>query len=61
MWCVANEKGKKVKFDGIALLDGKIMREIEEEGYKYLGIFEMDVIREKEMKERFAREYERRL
>ena len=31
------KRGKKVRFDGITLLDGQIMREIEEEGYKYLG------------------------
>ena len=31
------KRGKKVRFDGITLLDGRIMREIEEEVYKYLG------------------------
>ena len=31
------KRGKIVRFDGITLLDGQIMREIEEEGYKYLG------------------------
>ena len=43
------------------LLDGQIIRKIEEEGYKYLGILEVDMMREKEMKKRFAREYKRRL
>ena len=38
-----------------------IMRDIEEEGYKYLGILEVDMMREKEMKKRFVREYKRRL
>ena len=37
------------------------MRESEEEGYKYLGILEVDMMREKEMKKRFVREYKRRL
>ena len=55
------KKAKKVRFDGIALLDGRTMRENEEEGYKYFGILKVDVIREKEMKERFARQYKRRL
>ena len=44
------KRGKKVRFDGITLFDGKIMREIEEEGYKYLGILEVDMMTEKEMK-----------
>lgn len=55
------KRGKKVRFDGITLLDGQIMRKIEEEGYKYLGILEVDMMREKEMKKRFVREYKRRL
>ena len=52
------KRGKKVRFDGITLLDGPIIRE---EGYKNLGILEVDMMREKEMKKRFAREYKRRL
>ena len=44
------KRGKKVRFDGITLFEGQIMREIEEEGYKYLGILEVDMMREKEMK-----------
>jgi len=31
------KRGKRVRFDGITLLDGQIMTEIEEEGYRYLG------------------------
>ena len=31
------KRGKKVRCDDITLLDGRIMREIEREGYKYLG------------------------
>ena len=55
------KRGKKVRFDGITLFHGQIMREIEEGGYKYLGILEVDMMREKEMKKRFGREYKRRL
>ena len=55
------KRGKKVRFDGITILDGRIMREIEEEGYKYLGILKVDMMREKEMKKRFVKEYKRRL
>ena len=55
------KRGKKVRFDGITLLDEQIIREIEEEGYKFLGILGVDMMREKEMKKRFMREYKRRL
>ena len=55
------KRGKKVRFDGITLLDEQIIREIEEEGYKFLGILWVDMMREKEMKKRFMREYKRRL
>ena len=56
-----NNNNNKLRFDGITLLDGQIMRESEEEVYKYLGILEVDMMREKEMKKRFVREYKRRL
>ena len=55
------KRGKMVRCDGITLLDGRIMREIEEEGYKYLRILEVDMMRESEMKKRFVGEYKRRL
>ena len=38
-----------MRFEGITLLDGRIMREIDEEGYKCLGIIEVDEIKEKEI------------
>ena len=41
------KRGKKVRFDSNTILDGRIMREIEEEGYKYLGILEVDMMRER--------------
>ena len=41
---------KKVSFEGITLLYGRIMGEIGERRYKYLGIIEADLINEKEMK-----------
>ena len=50
-YCVGNEtRGKKVRFEGITLLYGRIMGEIGERRYKYLGIIEADLINEKEMK-----------
>ena len=37
------------------------MKDIDETGYTYLGILETDKIKEKEMKEKFSKEYLRRL
>ena len=39
-----------MKFEGLTLLYGRIMGEIGERSYKYLGIIEADAINEKEMK-----------
>ena len=46
---------KKVRFEGITLLYGRIMEEIGERRYKYLGIIEAELINEKEMKKKFKR------
>ena len=55
------ERGKVIRTDGIRLPDGQHMKDIDEIGYTYLGILETDKIKEKEMKEKFSREYMRRL
>ena len=36
------KKGKLVKFDGINLLNQDIMKEVNENGYTYLSILELD-------------------
>ena len=41
----------------MTLPDGHVMREVEEDGYKYLGIVELDKIKETEMKDQFRKEY----
>ena len=41
---------KKVRFEGITLLYGRIMGESGERRYKCLGIIEADLINEKAMK-----------
>ena len=43
---------KKVRFEGLTLLYGRIIGEIGERRYKYLGIIEADLINEKEMHEK---------
>ena len=48
---------KKMQVDSIKLSDGREMRDIDENGYMYLGIAETDKIREKLTKEKFIIEY----
>ena len=55
------KRGKLVKLEGVTLPDGHVMREVEQDGYKYLGIVELDKIKEAEMKDQFRKEYIRRL
>ena len=43
------------------LTNGKLMKTIDEEGYKYLGILEYDKVKEKKMKTKFFRKYRRKL
>ena len=49
---VVLKQGKvdKVKGRGLNLPNGKLMKVISEEGYKYLGIIGYDKVKEKEMK-----------
>ena len=51
-----------VKLDGIVLPTEEVMKAIDDEGYKYLGIIlELDEIMEERMKDKFMNEYYRRL
>ena len=50
-----------MKLDGIILPTGEVMKTIDDEGYKYLGILELDEIMEERMKDKFMNEYYRRL
>ena len=55
------EKGVKKRSQGITLPGGEMIKEIEEDGYKYLGVLEAEMIMEKEMKQRLKGEYYRRV
>jgi len=55
------ERGVKTKSEGVLLPDGERIKEIEEGGYKYLGVLEADMILEKEMKTRLRKEFFRRI
>ena len=50
------KRGKIVRCDGIELPNVELIKEVEQDGYTYLGI-----VKEKEMKEKTIREYKRRL
>ena len=53
-------RGKVKSTDGIELPSGEKIREIEEDGYKDLGIWEYDRVKEQEMKDKFKNKYFRR-
>ena len=52
------KRGKVVRLNGLVILLGQMIREIDERGYKYLGTAEMDKIKERNVKEKFARNTE---
>ena len=54
-------KRRVVRCDGIELPNDEIIKEVGQEGYTYLGIVELDTVKEDEMKGRTVREYKRRL
>ena len=43
--------------DDVRLLDGQHMKDIDETASIYLGILETNKIKEKEMKQKFSKEY----
>ena len=63
MWCSYDEEGRGggiVRCDSIELPNGETMKEVEQDGYTYLGIVELNKIKESEMKEKKIKEYQRR-
>ena len=55
------KKGGKVHYDGIGLPNGEVMKELDENGYKYLGVLEGEDIMHREMKKKVKEEYLRRV
>ena len=55
------KQGIKVCCEGIVLPDGQMMGEVDENGYKYLGVLEGADIMQKEMKEKVRQEYMKRV
>ena len=50
-----------VRHQGIEPPNGETMKEVEQEGYTYVGIVELDKMKESEMKEKPIKEYKRRI
>ena len=57
---VIMKRGKLSSTDGIVLPNGEAIKEVEKDGYRYLGIPELDTFKEKEMKDKLKQEYLRR-
>ena len=55
------KRGEVVRCEGIKLPNWKVMKEVEKEGYTYLGIAELDKFKENEMKKKSIDEHKRRL
>ena len=55
------KREKLSKIEGIQVVNGDTIKEVCEEGYKYLGILELDKVKEQEMNDIFGNEYMRRL
>ena len=49
--------GRKAKFFGIELPNGEMIKEVDDKGYKYLGVLEGAGIRTQEMKDLVKKEY----
>ena len=54
------KRGKIVKSEGIKLPNGEVMKQLGQQVYTYLGIFELDKIRKTEMKQKVIKECKRR-
>jgi len=54
------QRGKIKHTEGIVLPNAQVIREVKEDGYKYLGVLETDQIKHDEMKDKVKMEYLRR-
>ena len=46
------KRGNLSNTDGIVLLSGETIKEVEKDGYRYLGILDIDKLQVKEMKDK---------
>ena len=57
---VVMKRGLLSSTKGIVLPDGEMIMEMDQNGYKYLGILELDRVKEREMKKKLVDKYLRR-
>ena len=50
------KRGEVVKMDGVTLPDGQAIKQIDEDGYRYFRILEVDSVKERKMKIRCQKE-----
>ena len=55
------KRTKVIRCEGIKLPNCGVVKEVKKEGYTYLGLVELDKIKENELKEKTIKEYKRRL
>ena len=55
------ERWRLVRIEGIKFPDGESIKEVDQEGYKYLEVLQLDKTMNKEMKENIGNEYIRRV
>ena len=55
------QRGKVTRTEGIQLPHGNNIKDIDENGYKYLGIIEGEEIKHQEINEKIKKEYIKRL
>ncbi len=55
------KKGKRVRSEGLTLPSGEVMKDVDQSGYKYLGVLQADQVKSVEMKEKIKVEYFRRV
>ena len=58
---LTKKRGKVVRCEGVMLPNNEVVKEVEKEGYTYLGKVEFDKIKEDEMKKKTIKEYKRGL
>ena len=58
--CCIDDEGR-VHGEGLTLPSGEIMKEVDENGYKYLGVLQSDKVMNREMKGKISKEYMRRV
>ena len=55
------ERERPVRSEGIELPDVERMKKVDQEGYKYIGVLQLNKIMNKEMKESIGNEYNMRV